>query len=251
MFINPDVIWLNTNPYLLRFNLPIIKYLSQYKKIGCWEYRQNLDEASSLDVAIALLNDYLQMLPKPVHLVGHSTCGLLGLLYTHKYPGQVKSLTLLGVGYNAAADWLSYYYSLRSNLLCSQTIILSRMAKYLFGYHNRYHQQGLIKLLDKALLVSLSPHSLYRSFNLTVGNVSQPLMIAGSQDDIICTSEHLQQWQLDLKSGDYWWQCPQGNHFFHYFQPQLVGQEILKFWQSLTVTSTDLTPEYLDSANKY
>jgi len=42
----------------------------------------NQDKASLLDVAVLLLHDYLKSNDQPVHLIGHSTGGLLGLLYT-------------------------------------------------------------------------------------------------------------------------------------------------------------------------
>jgi len=63
----------------------------------------NQDEASSLDVAVLLLHDYLKSCNRP-DLVGHSTGGCWGY-YARRYPETVKSLTLLGVGTYSAVDW--------------------------------------------------------------------------------------------------------------------------------------------------
>lgn len=65
MYKNPDILWLSTNPYLMRFNLPVIKYLSQYVSIGQWEYQLTEDETTSLDLAIEFLNNYLEMVKNP------------------------------------------------------------------------------------------------------------------------------------------------------------------------------------------
>jgi surfactin synthase thioesterase subunit len=113
-----------------------------------------------------------------------------------------------------------------SNLPCNQTIILAKLVKYLFGEQNQYYQKGLIKLLQKSLLFSLSPHSLYQRFEIPQGGISQPMMIMGSKDDLIISPDHLNQWQKYIKSKDYLCQYPQGNYFFHYFKFQLVGREI-------------------------
>ncbi|MHC5733019.1 MAG: alpha/beta fold hydrolase, partial [Nostoc sp.] len=69
-----------------------------------------------------------------MHLIGHSTGGLLGLLYTRRYPEKVKSLTLLAVGADAALDWQAHYYTHRPFL--SRQKILTTMVYNLFGYQN-------------------------------------------------------------------------------------------------------------------
>jgi pimeloyl-ACP methyl ester carboxylesterase len=232
MYQHPDVLWLNTSPSLLRFNLPIIKYLSHQVRIAQWEYRQEQDEPSSLDIAVELLDDYLSMIPQSVHLVGHSTCGLLGLLYSRKYPAKVRSLTLLGVGGNPSVDWVSYYYLLRQSLPCTRELILARMVKNLFGYQSSYYQKALIEILAKTLRDTLSPHSLYQQINLPSGGIASPLLVCGSKDDPIATTTQLQRWHSSLKKGDRLWQVQQGHHFFHYFQAQQVGNILLEFWDS-------------------
>lgn len=239
MFKNPDVLWLNSNPYLLRFNLPIVKYLSKYVKIGQWEYSQTMDEGASLEVAIELLDNYISLLKKPIHLVGHSTCGLLGLLYAQKYPDKVQSLVVLGVGTNYSLDWINYYYQLRANFDCSQSIVLAKLAYALFGYHNQYYQKAFIKLLEKALLYSLSPHTLYQRFYYSIEQINSPLMICGNSNDQIINWEEIEDWKYHLKTEDMLCYVSQGEHFFHYFQPYLVGDKIISFWNTLSQEKED------------
>ena len=231
MFKNPNIIWLNTNPYLRRFNLPVIQHLSNYVDIGHWEYQQTEDEGTSFAQGINLLEDYLSTIKKPMHLVGHSTCGLLGLYYAYKYPQRVKSLTLLGVGVNPAIDWLSYYYLWRKDWDCSQEVVLAHLAKYLFGSQSHYYRKAFVAILEKAMFYSLSKHSLYKQYSyFHLPKIECPLMIIGSVEDQIVPWSEIAKWKTKLKSTDMLWQCPTGEHFFHYFQPQLIGEKLLEFW---------------------
>lgn len=242
MFKSPDVLWLNTNTYLKRFNLPIIKYLSRQVSIGQWEYEQSQDEGVSLQGAIALLDDYLTMTNKPVHLIGHSTGGLLGLLYARQYPEKIRSLTLLGVGANPSTDWVEYYYNLRKNFPCSRETILTRLSHHLFHYQNHYYQQTFVNILDKALLYSLSPHSLYKNEQIPLGGIEKPLMVCGSFEDVIIPCQDIEKWHPYLKSKDTLYVSNHHSHFFHYLSPQCVGQQILRF---LTTTSQNANKKSL------
>jgi pimeloyl-ACP methyl ester carboxylesterase len=227
----PDVLWLNTNPSLTRFHRLLIRYLAKQVVISEWEYQQSPDEPSSLDIALVLLQDYLKGLDRPIHLVGHGTGGLLGLLYGRKYPHRVKSLTLLGVGCHPAVDWQAHYYVLRQHLPCSQERILAQMARGLFGYQSPGIMKGLINILEQDLLSSPSPHSLYQRVSIEPGGVEMPLLVCGSEDDIIVDPNALKGWQPWLKPSDRIWLSPQGHHFFHYFHSQTVGRQLMKFWQ--------------------
>jgi len=73
----PDVLWLNTSSSFQCFDRPLLRYLSMQVTIAQWEYVQSQDKASLLDVAVLLLHDYLKSNDQPVHLIGHSTGGLL------------------------------------------------------------------------------------------------------------------------------------------------------------------------------
>lgn len=232
---SPDVLWLNTSPSLQCFARPLLRYLARQVTIGQWEYCQSQDEASSLDVAVLLLHDYLKSCNQPVDLIGHSTGGLLGLLYARQYPEKVKSLTLLAVGVDVALDWQAHYYlHLHNQILpCSRQGVLSNMAYNLFGYQDRHTINNLVSILEQDLDCSLSPHSIFQRLNIYPGGVQVPLMVCGSKDDIIIEPNALQGWQLWLKEGDRLWSCLEGRHFFHFFQSQQVGRQILKFWESL------------------
>lgn len=93
-FLVTAPVWINANPIFKYFDGRIIRYLSKQVPIAYWEYGQTLDEASSLEIALTLLHDYLKSKSQPINLIGHGTGGLLGLLYARKFPHRVKSLTL-------------------------------------------------------------------------------------------------------------------------------------------------------------
>lgn len=230
----PQVLWLNTNPFFQRFEKPLTNYLAKQISIAEWQYFQSQDEPCSLEVALVLLHDYLKSSSKPIHLIGHGTSGLIGLLYARKHPERVKSLTLLGVGVNPAVDWQIHYYALREILPCSRDIVLLQMVHNLFGCQSRERAKNIVKLLEKDLDSSPSPHSLYKRISIPPSGVSMPLLVCGSQDDVIVDRNILQGWQKYFKPSDRLWEIPEGRHFFHYFFPQQVGDEIIDFWQSLT-----------------
>ncbi len=236
----PDVLWLSTNPSFQRFDRLLMRYLSYRVSIARWEYFQSQDEASSLEVALVLLHDYLKSSDRPLHLIGHSTGGLLGLLYTRQHPERVKSLSLLAVGVHPAIDWQAHYYVQRQFLPCSRQVILAQMVKSLFGRQDNEMTQRMVELLERDLDSSPSPHSLWERASVPPGGVSVPLFVGGSQDDSIVYPNELQGWQAFLKPCDRLWICPQGTHFFHYFQPQPVGRQLLKFWTSLPMPASSL-----------
>ena len=64
-----------------------------------------------------------------------------------------------------------------------------------------------------------------------------PLMVCGSQNDPIIDVNSLRGWQKYLKPEDILWECPQGYHFFHYFHPQEVGRQVIKFWNVSALNS--------------
>lgn len=235
---SPDVLWLDANPSLQRFHQPLLQYLSRSEKVARWEYRQSLDEASTLDVAIVLLHDYLKHREAPIHLVGHGISGLIGLLYARRYPQRVRSLTLLAVAAQPAATWHAHYYVQRQLLPCSRQQVLAQAARSLFGSSTPYRMNALVTLLSRDLEEAPSPHSLFRLVNLPKGGVTVPLMVCGSKTDPIVTPPALHEWLTWFKPGDAVWQCPNGRHFFHYFHPGQVGEKIQGFWQSIPATAS-------------
>lgn len=225
----PDVLWLNVSPSLQCFNRPLLKYLSQTLSIALWEYCQTPDETTSLDIALVLLHDYLKTHDRPIHFIGHSISGFLGLLYAQRYPERVKSLTLLGVAPLSALDWQAHYYTLFETLPCSRETILTQMVYSLFGHQCKKKVQSLLQILEEDLLLSPSSYSLFGQSSITVESVSVPLLVCGSSNDIVVDPCQLNQWQTYLNKGDRIWECPKGRHFFHYFYPQDVGEQIFKF----------------------
>jgi pimeloyl-ACP methyl ester carboxylesterase len=230
----PDIVWLNCSPALRRFDQPLLKYLAQERALVQWDYCQTIDEPNSLEVGLALLHHYLQSHTEPVHLVGHSTSGLLGLLYARQYPERVQSLTLLSVGFYPALDWQAHYYSQINLLRCSRYFLLSHIAHNLIDCHSLSQTQAMVKILEEDLLTSLSPHTLYQQLVILPKSVPVPLLVAaGEEDMVIAVSNLFEGWQQWCKSGDRLWLCPQGKYFFHYENPERVATQIQAFWRSL------------------
>lgn len=232
MLNESEVLWINTNPSFKRFGTPLIRYLSRQMKIWEWEYIQTCDEPSSLEIPLTLLHDYIKNIDHPLHLIGHGTGGLVALLYARRHPERVKSLTLLGVGVYPAVDWQAQYYALRELLPCSREVILGQMVKNIFGTQQQYNTKALIQVLENDLNTSVSPHSIYQRFTVPSGGVSMPLMVCGSEDDLIVDRQSLHGWKTYFKAGDRVWESLGGYHFFHYYYPCQVGREILDFWRS-------------------
>ena len=237
-------VWINANPSFKHFDRRIVRYLSKQLLIADWEYVQNFDEASSLDIGLSLLHDYLKSRAAPVNIIGHGTGGLLGLLYARRYPERVKSLVLLGVGSVPSIDWQAHYYHLRKLLPCSQEIILGRMVQMMFGHQNSANTKNLVEILKKDLSTAPTKHSLYSRDSIKSGGVLMPMMVCGSQSDRIVDFSALQKWQNYLKKEDWLWTTPLGHHFFHYFFAEQTGRQVIKFWREIEQRSnTRLQPE--------
>lgn len=241
-----EALWLNVSPVLQGFDRPLLKRLSQHRTIAQWEYAQSLDEAPCLDTALVLLHDYLKHCDRPIHLLGHSTSGLLGLLYARQHPERVRSLTLLSVGVDPAIDWQAHYYQQRRLLPCNQQTILQQMVYGLLGCPPKDTVETLVNLLEKDLYHSLSPHNLVRSLNLLPISVEIPLLVCGSVDDIVITPHQLRGWQHHLyHPASRLWVCPGGRYFFHYFYSQQVSEQIARFWQTTVSWEPALLPKTL------
>ncbi|ELR97652.1 alpha/beta fold hydrolase [Gloeocapsa sp. PCC 73106] len=228
-----DALWLNVSPSLKKLDEPLLNHLSQRLTIAQWEYLQDPDEANSIFIAMSLLNGYLEQLSEPVHLLGHGTGGLLGLMYARRYPEKIRSLTLLGVGVYPAIDWQAHYYFKLQMLPCSRHLVLGMMVQSLFGYQSGELRQEFIEILDQDLKTSLCSHNLYRQLKIFPGGVLMPLLVCGSENDVVVDQNSYQGWQTWLKPGDRLRQFPLGRYFFHYFYPQAVGKAILDYWSDL------------------
>jgi pimeloyl-ACP methyl ester carboxylesterase len=226
-------IWVSANPSLKYFHHRLLKDLSKVVQLEFWEYYQTLDEGSSINNGIDLLDQYLANVDQPVHLIGHGIGGTIALGYARKYPAQVVSLTLLSVAVQPAIDWHSYYYDRLRSLASSRECILRSTAMNIFPNTCAGNIYDLVSRLRRDLVEAPSNHSLFKLDILTEGGVEMPLMICGSQDDSIITSSDLADWTTYFKPVDKIWQSTIGGHFFHHFQPRGVSDQIQNFWQKL------------------
>jgi len=246
----PDVVCLSASPHLQVFDRPLLQSLAQHATITQWEYHQTPDEPCSLEAALVLLHDYLKHPAgeasdqeiRPIHLIGHGISGLLALLYAQRQPQRVRSLTLLSVGAYPAVDWQMHYYAQRNLLPCSRHVILARMVEILFGNSPKPMIEALVKILGQDLDLSLSPHSLAKQVSLPPIQVSLPLLVCGSVDDVIVDPQQLRSWQqyFSEDAEARLWVCPGGRYFFHYFYPQQVADEILRFWRAAELDGSSL-----------
>jgi len=227
----PDIVWISASSSVKAFDRPLVQYLSKQRTVAQWQYEQTPDEASSLNSAIELLHQYLETQPQAVHLVGHGMSGVVALLYARRYPERVKSLSLLSVAAQPAITWHAHYYIQRKLLPCSREQLLAQTVRNLFGQRLPFHVQAFVTLLDRDLETSPNLHSLYELVQLPKGGVSMPLLVCAAMDDSIIDRRSHAQWSRLLKLGDRLWRCPSGKHFFHFFHPEQVGEQLFQFWQ--------------------
>lgn len=234
----PDGLWLRTNPQLKHLDQRLFKRLNQQTDVRCWNYMQTADEPCCLETAVALLHDYLQAQAQPVHLIGHSLSGVVGLLYARQHPERVKSLTLLSVGAKPASGWHAHYYALRQLLPCSRAAVLNQMVRLLFGPQSPNKTAGIAKLLAQVLDTELAPHSLGNRNVIPQGGIEPPLLICHGSYDVIMDANATALWKQWLKPGDRLWSCPEGRHFFHHEYPQRSSQIVLEFWRQTNCQSS-------------
>lgn len=231
----PSALWLTVSPNLKRFDQRLLCRLSKRVSIARWEYIQTADEPCCLEVAISLLHEYLHKnfvhTNKPIDLVGHGLSGVIGWLYTQRYPEHVRSLTLLSVAASPGVNWHAHYYALRQLLPCSREIVLAQMARMLFGQRSCDITRILVEMLQQDLDAGLALHSLVKCQDIESTKIQPPLLVCqGGNDAVVNGSD---RWQSLLKPSDRMWTCPGGHHFFHFDQPRLVESTILHHWQQV------------------
>ena len=231
MSISCDAVWVSASPSLRCLSNPLINKLARYTNIFGWEYIQSIDEPAYMDTAVELLHSYLKTKNFPVHLIGHGIGGTIALMFTRQYPQYVKSLTLLSVAAQPAKTWHVNYYQQR------QIYTLSKAEALLSTLHNVFRDKfpcrvpNLIDNFYRDLENLPLTHSLLQLEKLPLGGVSVPFMVCGGQIDMILGYPDLHEWKKCLKPEDILWKCPQGGHFFHYFYPAIVSQQISHFWR--------------------
>ncbi|MBT9317844.1 alpha/beta fold hydrolase [Leptothoe spongobia] len=245
----PSALWLTVSPYLKKFDQRLLCHLSKRVSVARWEYMQSIDEPCCLDVVIDLLHEYLQgyygHANQRVHLVGHGLSGIVGWLYTQRYPQHVRSLTLLSVGVNPSINWHAHYYALRQLLPCSREIVLAQMVRMLFGSRSCDITRALIHMLAQDLDSGLALHSLVDCQKIQAAKIQPPLFVCQGEHDAVV--DPAERWQsLLLKPDDQVWTCPEGHHFFQFDRPRLVESKLLNYWQQVEqLETTSVIPALL------
>jgi pimeloyl-ACP methyl ester carboxylesterase len=226
-------LWVSASPSLKYFHRRLLNHLSKVVKIEFWEYYQTLDESSSIDGAVKLLQEYLSNSADPIHLIGHGIGGTIALGYARLYPNTVASLTLLSVAVQPGINWHSYYYDRLWSLPYARSSILKLISSELFPDTCARHVGDLVERMERDLVEAPSNHSLFRLGTLAEGGIEIPMMICGSQDDPVITAPDLTSWRSYLKSTDKIWCSSTGGHFFHHVHFELVSYQLQYFWQQL------------------
>ncbi len=231
MSIYGEAIWVSGSPSLRGLSTPLVNKLINYTNISGWEYIQTMDEPACMDTAVELLHHYLKTKDAPVNLIGHGIGGTIALMLARQYPQLVKSLTLLSVAAQPAKTWHVNYYQQRQIYTLSKTEALFNTLNNVF--RNKYPccLHNLIDNFYRDLENLPLMHSILKIESLPLEGVSMPLMVCGGQIDMILGYPDFHEWKKYLKPQDILWKCPQGGHFFHYFHPEIVTQQILHFWK--------------------
>ncbi|MBN3946197.1 MAG: alpha/beta hydrolase [Nostoc sp. NMS7] len=228
-----DVVWISSSHVLQRFDRPLLQYISQSMNVDQWEYLHDKDEGSSIDEAVDLIYEFLGQYSHPIHLAGHGAGGAwftaagIALTFARRYPQKVRSLVLLAVASQPANTWHVHYYLQRKLFTMSREQVLASCVRHIFGEQPHNTTKMLMAVLCGDLEESPLLHSLFKLIELPKGGVFMPLMVCGSKNDIIVNSSALK----GFKPEDHLWECPKGYHFFHYFYPQKVCEQMLSFWQ--------------------
>ena len=236
MICDLQFLWIGTNPSLQCFHRRMLNVLDQKFPLKCWEYSQTPDEPGSLEIALALLHDFIQTSSQPIHLIGHGLGGVLALSYARRYPKQVASVVLISVAAQPMITWQSYYYQQLATIYCQRDAVLRLVAGCLSGIRCPSYVQHLADRLDRDLLEAPSNNSLIQqNLPLLPGSIPQPLMVCGAVDDPVLMGSIFSNWSHYLKPGDRLWHQPEGGHFFHHQYADEVGAKILNFWRQVTL----------------
>jgi pimeloyl-ACP methyl ester carboxylesterase len=226
-------LWIGTNPSFQCFHRPMLNILGQEFSLKYWEYCQTADEPADLQMALQLLNEYIQTAPKPIHLIGHGQGGALALSYARCYPGRVGSLCLLSVAAQPSITWQAYYYQQLASCNDNRQQVLHRVASHISDAPCPRYVRHLADRLDRDLIEAPTSSSLWQiAPPLTQGSIVQPLLVCGASDDPVLMGHIFGDWSQHFKHGDRLWPQPTGGHFFHHRHAEEVAAKVSDFWRS-------------------
>ena len=233
---DPNLLWLSVSPHLKCLDRRLLSRLANVSLVRQWEYVQSVDEPCCVDSVVSALHGYVSNRAAleqrsgnsayRVHLLGHGVSGAIALLYARQYPERVASLSLLSVSAKPAVNWQAHYYALRQLLPCSREVILAQMSRNLFGNQPARFCKALAVLLQKDLDSNLTLHSLAHHTAIPSGSAKVPLLVCNGAQDSIVGSQKQMLWHDVMKLGDRLWQCPDGNHFFHFHHAEATANAI-------------------------
>ncbi len=231
----PNVLWLSISPSLKCFDQRLLSRLIKVAAIQRWEYCQTLDEPCCIDSVVAALHEYLGDRNYKTHLLGHGVSGIVAMLYARRHPEKVASLTLLSVGALPAINWQAHYYALRQLLPCSREMVLAQMTRLLFGQQPARFARALSHLLARDLDSNLTLHSLAHHSAIPAGETAVPLLLCNGEEDSVTFTQEDALWRTWMKPGVPFrrWTCPEGKHFFHFYQFSAVADVITEHWRQL------------------
>ena len=243
------VLWIDLQPTLHCLNKRVAQLLSRSFAVQRWSFQHDLDESCSVTTVMDLLRQTLLASSEPMHLVGHGISGTVACLFAEKYPGLVKSLTLLSVDTLSTNHWSSHYLDMRSQLPTSRQAILSHLSSLLFSTNNARAAQILPCLLAKCLDTEFIQGSIVNK--QTTNNLRTPevptFVLNGGSDFVVDANAH-DRWSETLKSGDRYVCMRKGRHFFQFDHAQQVADLIISFiqmvpgqWIDRELSSVDFT----------
>jgi pimeloyl-ACP methyl ester carboxylesterase len=184
-------------------------------------------------MAVKRLHDFFTWRDRPLHLISHSTSGLVGLMYARRYPHKVSSLGLLAVGWLYAINLQAHYYTHFSAFPWSRKQVVNQMVGDMLGLKNKSINPRFISYFKDYLACSPCPHSLFRMSNSRDEGGEVPLLICSRKTEFVVSPIVMRRWSKFLKKGSRLGECQDSRHFFQHFYPEQVGEKILNFWLSL------------------
>jgi pimeloyl-ACP methyl ester carboxylesterase len=174
-------------------------------------------------MAVELLHDFLTWRARPLHLISHSTSGLVGLMYGRRYPHKVSSLGILAVGWLYAINLPAPYYTYLSAFPWSRKQVLNQMVGNMLGLQNQSINQRFLSYFEDDLACDPCPHSLFRMSNSRDEGGEVPLLIGSRKTDFVVSLIVRRRGSKFIKKGFRLWECQDGRHFFHHFYPEQIG----------------------------